>query len=195
MSNVSDAKSTVQSIVVTQAIAIVCFVLVPATITFIVPRTTIELWRGENGVNAKVTRYCLLVVPAQIVNIAPLTDVYDKVTSSHKRSATVAERRRGDRNGTWVAGDGAVYLASDSATCHVQSTPAEAPKLTAAIEAFVSKGEPATLQLSAAAYWQLTYLLGGVLTGLCALYLVGSCLAILQWCWSFAVPAKTPVGE
>jgi hypothetical protein len=190
------AKPIAKSIAVTQAIAVICFVLVPVGVTFFfVPRTTIELSRGANGVNAKVTRYCLLIVPAQIVDLAPLTDVDDTVTQSHTRSATLAERRRGKRRGTWVAGDGAVTLSSETATCHVQSTPAEAPKLTAAIEGFMNNGEPATLQLSASAYWQLTYLLGGVLTGLCALYLVGVCLAILQWCWSIAIPAKTPDGE
>lgn len=164
------SNSTFFSVVVTQAIAIVVFVVVPVLVTLMVPRTTIQL-RRENGVaSAYIIRHALLVVPAGKTTIAPLRNAESIVTGEKQ----IKEDRVRRRKATTQLATGLVEISGDAKNYHVQSTYEDAPRQAAQINAFIQDPSARSLAVTAAAPWKLTYVLGGVLSGLAALYCAGA---------------------
>ncbi|MBS0261836.1 MAG: hypothetical protein JSS02_07755 [Planctomycetes bacterium] len=173
------SPASFSSVLVTQAIAIVGFVIIPAGVTMIVPRATIVLRQFDDHVEAEVTRFCLLVIPYHRVHVGRLTEVESHVRAAeHKVHRTAEERRKGKAE--YRAGDGSIILEGPGVTTQVQSTPEQAPQLAEQIRQFLAEPTPEGLVLTAAAEWWFTYLLGGAMAALTGLYLLGSLLAILR---------------
>lgn len=168
------------SIAVTQAIAIVGFVLVPMLVTMVVPRTTIVLRPVDDNVHAEVTRYALLCIPYRYEVLAPVTAATAKVRDAvHKNRLDAEDRRKG--RAQYQAGDGVIILENPGGESWIQSTPADAVPAVERIQAYLQSPAPEPLVIHASAGWLFTYVLGGIMTGLAALYVTGATLAMLQW--------------
>ena len=172
--------ATWSSIVVTQAIAIVGFVLVPMLVTVVVPRTTIVLRPVDDQVHAEVTKYALLCIPFRYEVLAPVTAVNAKVRDAVYKSRLDSEDRRKGR-AKYQAGDGVIILENPGGESWIQSTPADAVPAVERIQAYLQAPTQEPLVIHASAGWLFTYLLGGIMTGLAALYVTGATLAILKW--------------
>ncbi len=175
----TDPKTTWKTIAITQAIAVVCFVILPAVVTFVVPRTTIEMQHSEGQATAEITKHVLLVVPIRQLTIAPVAEVESQVTGSRYGYSTNSDRRRNRK--VHMAGDGSIWIIGRDAEYQVQSNPTDAPVQAEQIKAFLDNPAAEPFVLTATAGWAFTYLLGGVMTGLCALYCVGATLAVGRW--------------
>jgi hypothetical protein len=186
--------NSVTSMVTTQAIAIFAFVFMPGLITYVVPRTTIQLRRVNDHASAVITKHILLVVPIQTTTIESLMGVESRVTAEKtRRRLTREDRQRGRSLGTTFA-DGSVLLWGNGHKVQIQSNPDDAPVQAQRIQGFIDDPAAEPMMILATAPWTLTYLLGGILTGFTVLYVVGSFLAItrflLQRIWGGDPKAK-----
>ncbi len=175
----STQKNTWKTITITQAIAVLCFVLMPALITFVVPRTTIELRRVDGQASASITKHILLIVPFRQLTIDSVTEVESHVTSGKYGYSNNNDRRRNRK--VHMAGDGSIWIKGRDAEYQVQSNPVDAPVQVEKIQVFLDNPTAEPFVLTATAGWAFTYLLGGVMTGLCALYCLGATLAVGRW--------------
>lgn len=182
----AQSKSTIRSLIITQSIAILVFVVVPVVVTFMAPRTTIRLRRSHDQVAAVVTRHTLLIVPLYTTTMEPLLDA-DSILQGEK---AIKEDRQRNRKATTQIATGSVRLTGNGQDTQVQSTYEDAPVQAQQIKAFIENPAAKTLTITANAPWMLTYVLGGVMTGFAALYGIGSLLAIMR----FVITSMLPVG-
>ena len=169
-------KPTLASIFITQIIAIIAFLVVPALVTYMVPRTTIEMRRINDGASARITQYILLVIPFRLNTIEPVVTVESQVRSSREGYSTENDRIR--KRKVTIAGDGSIWIIGRESKFQVQSTKDEAPLQAAKVQAFLNNPTAEPLIFTATAGWALTYLLGGTMTALSSLYCVGAILAV-----------------
>ncbi len=170
-------KNALTSRVITQAIAIGIFVVVPILITFMVPRTTIQLRRFNEKSSAEVTWHTLLVIPLYWTRVEPLLDAEGIVNGA---KSIKEDRQRNRRAATQIA-DGSVQLIGPDQRIRVQSTYEQAPVQTQQIKAFIENPAAEPLMITANAPWMLTYVLGGVMTGFTILYCVGATIALARF--------------
>lgn len=173
--NSKPTRPSFRSIAITQAIAVVGFIIVPLAVTAIAPCTKLTLTTVGDHVAANVTMYLLLFIPAWSERIEPLTEV-EAIVIAADYHITAEDRRRG-RTGHQVA-DGSVLLTGPTNDYQIQSTVAATPGQALAIEEFIETmpSEPQTMHFSAG-FW-LSYVLGGAMTAWAGLYVTGVVLAI-----------------
>lgn len=164
---------------VTQAIAFVCFLLVPALITLVAPFTDLEFRHAGNGVNVTVTRYALMVIPWQTKTVTNVTALQSDITPE-VRYANTAENRRKGRAGAVSHATGQLTIIGDGSEVVVQAAPELAGNIEVRFNRFRADASSAPLKLSIYASWNLSYLLGGAVTALAAFYVLGCVLAILS---------------
>jgi len=166
--------------VITQSIAIVGFVIVPAVVTLVAPLTDLELRRAEGGATVTVTRYVLMVVPWQTVTVQNVAALRAETTPAH-RYADTAENRRKGRAGAVSHATGQLVVVGRGAEVIVQAAPELAKSISTRFEELVASRSSEPVRMTVYASWSLSYLLGGALSVLTALYLGGACLALLAW--------------
>ena len=182
-------KPTLASILITQAIAIIAFLVVPAVVTIFVPRTTILMRSNDDGASARITQYILLVIPCRLSTIDPVVTVESHVRSSREGYST--ERDRLQRRKVTMVGDGSILIMGRESKIRVQSTSTEAPLIAATIQAFLDNPAADPLVLTATAGWFLTYFLGGTMTALSGLYCAGTALAVGRGLLQQSFPTRT----
>jgi hypothetical protein len=182
-------KPTWASILITQGIAIVVFLVVPALVTYMVPRTTIEMRRINDGASARITQYILLVFPCRLNTIEPVVKVESHVRSSREGYSTENDRIR--KRKVTMAGDGSIWIIGRESKFQVQSTSTEAPLQAATIQAFLDSPAAEPLVLTTNAGWALTYLLGGTMTALSGFYCAGVILAVGRGLLRLGFPSGT----
>lgn len=175
-----DPKTAFQNVFVTQAIAIICFVIVPGLVTLVAPRSTLEFRQSGDGVDVTVQRYVFLVVPWRTQIVAHATDIRADVTETTRYKDT-RENRQKDRVGHTNLATGQVAILSAGPDVIVQAQPGLAEAIAAEFKAFAAAPSQTPVRRTVYASWVLTYVLGGVMTALCALYVVGASLAALKY--------------
>ena len=180
------SKSSFATICITQSIAILVFVLVPVLVTTMAPRSTVQLRRISDNVSAEVTRHALLYVPIYRTKVESLVDA-ESIIHGDKY---IKEDRTRNRRATTQIANGSVLLIGKDEKSEVQSTYDDAPVQTQLIKAFIDDPSAETAVITAKAPWMLTYVLGGVMTGLTVLYCVGAILAIARFLIMLMLPAR-----
>lgn len=170
---------SIKSVVITQAIAIVFFVLLPVLITFMTPFTDVEVTNTEQGTSVKVVRYILTFVPWKTEQLANVSGVRADITA-RKRYADTSENRRKGNVGVSVATGELVFLTNDGEV-KMQSEPELAENTVKVFNDFVASKSPEPLKLTIYASWALSYLLGGVATFFCGLYIFGAVVSALKF--------------
>jgi hypothetical protein len=169
-----------KSHLITQAIAVVCFVVLPVVITLVVPLSTIVFERAGTEADVIVHRYALMVVPWRTERIENVTQIRADV-SSQFRYGNSAENRRKNRVGTVSYATGQVAIIGTGDELIVQAAPDLAKSIAAQFKDFVADKTTTTISMPVYASWALSYVLGGVVSALCGLYLLGSLAAILRF--------------
>jgi ABC-type sugar transport system permease subunit len=173
------ARPSLRDRVITQAIAIVFFVIVPIVITLMVPLTNIEFRNSETGATVTVHRYVLIFIPWKTQQITNVTRVRADITAEKHYRGTSEERRKG-QSGVRVA-TGQVAIIGDGPEVIVQAAPDLAKEISRQFDEFVVIRSPEPMTFAVYASWPLSWILGGVVTALCALYVVGATLAVLTF--------------
>lgn len=176
-------SSSLQGQIITQAIAIVAFLLVPIAITLMAPFTDLEFRRAGDGATVTVKRYVLMFIPWQTTEIRNVSALRVEITPEFRYQNT-AENRRKDRVGTVSHATGQLVVVGAGREVIVQAAPETAEGISAQFTKFLADKAAGPVALSVYASWSLSYLLGGTATTFAALYAVGACLALL------AVPFK-----
>jgi hypothetical protein len=159
-------------------VALVCLG-VPVLVTFMAPVTTLEYRKSATGVDASVVRYVLLVVPWRTQHVTNVTALRADVTEEFRYKNT-KENRMKDRVGHTNLATGQVALMGDGPEVIVQAQPGLAEELSAEFAAFAAAPSETPVRRTVYASWSLSYLLGGAMTGLFALYVFGAIMAALN---------------
>lgn len=151
---------------ITHGIASVACVAIPILVTVVFPVTTIELQRGD-GVSATVTRYALLFVPYRTEYIPQVTGVVTDVMTVSYRGVDVSEVQ--------------IIISHGDEKAMIQSATGLSEVTTRQVwEYLFHSGNAPPQKMVYASSWS-TYVLGGVMAGLCALYVVYVALALLTY--------------
>lgn len=176
---VPKGKSGIAAVLVTQAIAIVVFVILPTVITLMVPFTDLEFRNTDSGLEATVRRYVLIFIPWKTERVTHVTRVRADITAEKHYQGTREERRKGQK-GVQLA-TGQVAIIGDGPEVIVQAAPDLAKTISAQFEKFAAGNSAEPMTFSVYASWSLSWILGGVATAFCALYIVGATLAVLTF--------------
>jgi hypothetical protein len=171
-------KATV-SAWITQLIAVLCFVLLPGAITLVAPRTGLAFSKSASGPTVTVTRYVWLVVPWRTVTVDAVSRLDVDVTA-RSRYANTAENRRKGRAGTVQMPTGQLTVVGAGVPAVVQVSPDTVEEVAARFKRFAAAEHADPERFPVYASWGLTYGLGGVMTFLTALYLLGAAVRIGQ---------------
>ena len=87
--------AALKSHLITQVIAVVCFVIVPVVITLMAPLSTIEFQRSGTRNNVIVHRYALIFVPWRTERIDNVTQIRADVTSQFRRHLREQKKEQG----------------------------------------------------------------------------------------------------
>jgi hypothetical protein len=199
----------ITQVVITQAIAILVFVIVPVVLTLMAPLSNIEFRKSELGISATVVRYTLMFIPWRTERFEQVTGIRADITEAKRYQGTSEERRKGQKGYRLATGQVAILHAGPKEAGPKEAGPKEAgpkeagPKEAgpeeAGPEAIVQadpdlakqivkqfddfKASESTGPLTFAVYasWSLSYILGGIATFFTALYILGAALAIVTF--------------
>lgn len=174
-------RSRLKSVLVTQSIAVVGFVLVPLLITLMAPLSTIMFEKSGAGTTVVVHRYVLMFIPWQTERIDNVTRIHADITPE-KRYRDTRENRRKGNIGTRLA-TAQLEIVGDGPEVIVQADPDLAKNVAARFDAFARNAAAPPEKIEVYASWGLSYVLGGVATFLCGFYLLGATIAVLQFVW------------
>jgi hypothetical protein len=167
-------------VLITQAIAALVCLGVPTLVTFMAPVSVLEYRKSATGIDVRIVRYVLLAVPWRTQEIAAVSGLRADVTKEFRYKNT-KENRMKDRVGHTNLATGQVAIMSDGPEVIVQAQPGLAEEIVAEFDAFAASENPAPVRRTVYASWSLTYILGGAMTALFALYVVGAGLAVLNF--------------
>lgn len=158
-------------------VGVVCLVL-PVLVTLMAPVTVLEYRKSAAGVDVGVVRYVLLFVPWRTQHVANATAVRADVTQEFRYKNT-RENRQKDRVGHTNLATGQVAILGDGPEVIVQAQPGLAETLSAEFTAFAAAPSETPVRRTVYASWSLTYILGGAMTALFALYVFGASMAVV----------------
>jgi hypothetical protein len=166
------------NLVITQAIAFFCFIIVPTTITLMVPLTHLRMEHSNRVPTVTIRRYLLIFIPWRTEQIPKVTRIRAEITPEYRYRGTSEERRKGQK-GVRVA-TGQFAIVHDGPDVIVQAAPDLAKQIARQYDEFLADKSAGPRTVSVYASWKLSYLLGGVATALSALYLAGVGMAVLS---------------
>jgi hypothetical protein len=172
-------NQTKKSACTTQLIAIVCMVLLPGLITMVAPRTGLEFSKSASGTSVTVTRYVWLFVPWRTVEVDRVSRLDVEVTP-RARHANTAENRRKGRAGAVHLATGQLTVVGADVQLVVQVSPETSHVVAGHFKRFTEEPDARAQRISVYASWGLTYVLGGVMSLLTALYVFGAVARIVQ---------------
>ena len=181
-------RPSMASIAITQAIAVVVFVLVPIVITLMVPFTDLEFRKSGTNVSITVHRYVLMAIPWRTRQIDNVERLRADITAERNARGVVV----GSDGVTSVSvtrfSTGQIAITGNGGETFVQAAPDLARSTVSQFERFRARPDAAPLRVSLYASWWLSWVLGGVVTFLCAFYLFGASVALLRWIFSRGTP-------
>lgn len=170
-------NSSLKSQIITQVIAVIAFVIVPIVITLMAPFTDLTFRHNADGATVTVKRYVLMFLPWRTTEIANVKTVRAYINEAFRYGNT-AENRRKRRVGTVSHATGQLVITGDAQEEIVQAAPEIAKAISTQFERFLTNRAAEAMVVPVYASWSLSYLLGGAMTALAALYVIGACLAI-----------------
>jgi hypothetical protein len=168
-----------RGVLIAQSVAFLGCVIVPVMVTLMAPVTVLEYRKTGTEAQVLIVRYVLLFVPWRTQEIAGVTEIRADVTE-RKVLKDTKENRRKDQVGHVQLATGQVAVLGAGPPAIVQAQPGLAEDIAAEFAAFAASPEQGPVHRTVYASWALTYVLGGAMTALFALYVVGVTLAGLN---------------
>ncbi|MDX1926462.1 MAG: hypothetical protein SFV81_08090 [Pirellulaceae bacterium] len=180
----SSKPSSIKDIVITQAIAILAFVIVPIVLTLMAPLTNIEFRKSETGISATLVRYTLMFIPWRTEHLEQVTGIRADITKGKRYQGTTEERRKGQKGYQLATGQVAILHGGPKEAgleAIVQADPDLANQIVKQFDDFKASESTGPLTFAVYASWSLSYILGGIATFFTALYILGAVLAIVTF--------------
>jgi hypothetical protein len=179
----------ITQVVITQAIAILVFVIVPVVLTLMAPLSNIEFRKSEAGISATVVRYTLMFIPWRTERFEQVTGIRADITEAKRYQGTSEERRKGQKGYRLATGQVAILHAGPKEAgpeeagpeAIVQADPDLARQIVKQFDDFKASESTGPLTFAVYASWSLSYILGGIATFFTALYILGAALAIVTF--------------
>ncbi|MFO1482841.1 MAG: hypothetical protein U1F71_05680 [Verrucomicrobiaceae bacterium] len=169
------AQHSLKSIVITQLIAFVGFVLVPALVTMIAPVSWVKFQRQGDRISVRAQTCLFFVVPFRTVSVDPLIAVDERTLTG----SITNERRVGRQDIKRRADDeGFLVMKGPEQSAEVQVSPASLKSVLEKANAFLKDPAATDLKMFVVANWKFSVGGGGFVSLLTLLYLVGVTLAI-----------------
>lgn len=182
---------SLRSVIVTQAIAIVVFVGVPALITALAPVSHITLKKEPQGVSATVQANLLFVVPYSTRTVSPVTEITSRVIQGEK--GTAAERRRKQQGKSEP--EGQLIFTGPQQKAIANALPSTLERDLARLQDFQKSPTETPLQMTVIAHWLISIVVGGIATAFAALYIVCAILGFGLWLVRKASPGTSEASQ
>jgi hypothetical protein len=161
---------------------LICFVF-PGLVTAMAPASWITFDRTEKGVHSKTYTCAFFVVPFKIQQIDQVVGI-----SHRERSGTTEKQRKfGRTTGKTVEVQGEGFLqikGADGQFIEVSVSPASLESVVTRSNEFLNSTNQASTTIFTIANWKFGGLMGGTLTMLTLLFVVGYTLQLLKWIFS-----------
>lgn len=167
-----------KSILITQAIASVVFVGIPILLTFMAPLTSLRFEKTEQGLEAKVDRYLLMVIRWKHEELVGVEAVRADITAEKRYRGTAEERRKGQKGVRLATAQ--IVLVCGGMESAIQADPDLAKKVEKEFAEFKQTDTASALSYEIYASWWLSYVLGGIATGFAVLYIFGASVQIIR---------------
>lgn len=179
MNNLSRNNDSTKPSLGTFLLGFVFFVLPAAFVTAVAPVSYVTLEQRDASV-AATTKQCLFfIIPYKTTTIHPLTAVSDRIRSSRQRTAE-ERRRNGGKNAT-IEGEAFLILTGpDDHSVNVPVSPASIQSVKERAQTFFATPTPQPLRMTVVANWKISVLVGGGLSSLTLLYIVGWLIVLLR---------------
>ncbi len=193
------SKPTVASTLLTHLMAFVFFVLFPALVTAIAPVAYLRFEKQPDGVAFSGKQCLLFFIPYKSYSIPSVTGIGDKVIASRVRTAE--ERRRFNSGPGVIEGEAAlIVMGADGLTASIPVSPASIKSVEERARNFTESPTDYPLSMFVVANWKFSLFVGGMVSLLTVLYVVGIVLSIFHGILKFAGLSKagetlTPVVE
>jgi hypothetical protein len=175
-----DAKTnptSLKSILVTQLIASVVFVGIPVLLTFMAPLSSLGFQKTEQGMKAEVDRYLLMVIPWKHETLVGVQSVKAEITAEKRYRGTAEERRKGQKGVRLATGQ--IVIVAGGMETKIQTDPELAKRIEKEFAGFQQTESANELSYEIYASWWLSYVLGGIATGLAVFYVFGATAQII----------------
>lgn len=166
-----------KSILITQTIASLVFVGIPILLTYMAPLTSLRFDKTEQGVEAKVDRYLLMVFPWKHEDLVGVEAVRADITAAKHYRGTSEERRKGQKG--YRLSTAQIVLACGGMVSAIQADPELAKQVEKEFADFKQADGVSELKYEIYASWWLSYVLGGIATGFAVLYVFGATMQVI----------------
>ena len=167
------------ALLITQALALIVCVGVPALVSFIAPVSWVSFERDADGVKARVQTCLLFVVPFRAVVVDPVEAINEQTVAG-----AIRLRRRTGTDKTYQAEDeGFLLISGPNQLAKVQVSPADLKTVLGKVNAFLEQPNQSELKLFVVANWKFSVLGGGLVSLLTVLYLGGLVFGLLRMVW------------
>lgn len=175
-------KKTLGSRVFNQFIAFLFCVLFPGFVTAIAPVSWITFVRKGDHVAAEAKICVFFFLPYQTKRVDPVLGIGDRFVAGK------LDRKTGSRDSVRSEDEAFLLIHGESASASVPVTPFNIKSVTRKAQAFMDDKQAASLRLFVVANWKFSVIMGGLVSLLTVLYVVGVTLAILQGLWRLLTP-------
>ncbi len=144
---------------ITQAIAILVFVIVPVVLTLMAPLSNIEFRKSEAGISATVVRYTLMFIPWRTERFEKVTGIRADITEAKRYQGTSEERRKGQKGYRLATGQVAILHAGPTEAgpeAIVQADPDLAKQIVTQFDDFKASESTGPLTFAVYASWSLS---------------------------------------
>lgn len=160
----------------TQTLALLFCVGVPALVTMIAPVSWVSFQRDASGVTARVQTCLLFIVPFKTAVIQPVLAVNEHVLEGSIR----IKKRIGTDKKYQAEDEGFLLIRGPDQLAKVQVSPVDLTSTLAKVETFLAQPEASELKLFVVANWKFSVLGGALVSMLTLLYFVGVSFGLLR---------------
>lgn len=168
-SNAKTGKSTFLGKVITQLIALLVFLVIPAIVTAVAPVSWVKFQRQGDRVTARAEVCLFFIIPFRTLTVDPVTGVDDRT----KAGSITRHRRPGTDKFTQAETQGFLSIEGPNSTAEVSITPHDLESVKKKAEDFLKDPKVTELKLFVVANWKFSVIAGGLATLFAALYVFG----------------------
>jgi hypothetical protein len=164
-----DKRTSLGGKIVSQGFVFAFCVLFPGLTTAVAPVSWVKFQRNGDRVTARVQVCAFFVVPYKTMTVDPVIGISDR----SKSDRVTQERRGGKLTNIHTEGAGFLVIQGEGQTAEVSVTPHNLKSVVEQSNAFLVDPQAKEMKLFLVANWKFSVVMGGVLTLLTVLYVVG----------------------
>lgn len=164
------------------AIAFGFCILFPAFLTAVAPISRVWFVRENGVVSATAKTYLLFVIPYRTQHVSPVIGIDDRFVAGK------VDRRPGKDRNTRSEDEGFLVINGEDHNAEVSVTPFNIESVSQRAQEFLDNQEATSLAITVVANWKFSVLMGGAVSLLTVLYVVGVVFGAVRGLWRIASP-------